>query len=171
MNRGLTFLLLVTLLLIPSVQAVEFWTVKFYVWTSPLTYTVGKTANVPLYIKGLGILTDNYTLAVLPLSIDESQVAIDKYGQIVELRSGETQRIFIPITPLFSDDNGITLNIVVNSTVGLQKGCVPSPCSMEKTITISTGLASLPEFGLLGLLQMMLIAVVVLIVSKKIISY
>lgn len=166
MDKRSLILIIALFISVPAAQATEFWAVKFDVWTSPFTYTVGQTSNAPLYIKGQGILTDNYTLSIVPIVADEQQVAIGEYGQIVELKSGETQRIFIPITPLFSDENGITLNIIVNSTIGSQKGCTPSPCSTVRDITIATGLASLPEFGLFGLLQMMLIAVVVLALSK-----
>ncbi len=164
MNNKL-LLVFMMLFLVPSAHATKFWAVMPDVWITPFTATVGTTTYMPVYIKTLGLLTDNYTITVTPLPIDVSQVAIGSYGQIIELKSGEVSDIPVPITPLFSDSNEITLTVVANSTIGSENMCNPPPCSVVKEITIKTGMASLKEFETFGLLLILVGAAV--IVSKK----
>ncbi len=166
MDKKIFFLLITLLLLTPQAQAVKFWAVNFAMWTNPFTASVGKIVSMPVYIQNLGVLTDSYTVNVTPLPVDTSQVGIGQYGNIVEVGPNEVQNIFIPITPLFSDSNGITLNLIVNSSIAVSGGCIPPPCSMMSSITIKTGLASLSEFGSFGFI-VIVVAATILLLSRK----
>jgi hypothetical protein len=175
--------LLFSILFFTGVRAKEFYPVKYNFWSSSISATVGKSVDMPIYVQNLGLLPDSYTVNVtLSQSINPNVIKIENdvshTEQLPPLQIGKTSATL----KLQSATAGsITLKIFVTSdsyaTYNKNNPCSsPSDCSdpndpgrdiyeclsgkcvRSTEIIVKTGMASLPEFDWLGLLQIILLA-------------
>ena len=145
-------ILMALLLVLPSVQAADFYSLKFDFWTGELsTATVGETIKLPIYVKNLGVLEDNYTISVT--STSPSIYIQDQSLLISSLKTNEIKSVFSRMTLTVG---GSDTNVVVTATSATK----PS-YSQTKTLTIKSGLANLPDFDYLGIVQIMIISTAV----------
>lgn len=151
------FLVLISLILFASVNAADFWSVKFDAWVGePSAATVGKTINLPVYVKNNGLLEDNYSVSI---TSDSANVFIENPSfTIGPVKYGEVKNLFSKVTFLVAADSSMT--ITVSSTIS------PS-VSWSKMLKIKSGIASLPDFDFFGVVQIMIMVFVLLIISKK----
>ena len=151
------FLVLISLVLFASANAAEFWSIKFDAWVGePSTATVGKTVNLPVYVKNNGLLEDSYSVNI---TSDSANVFIENPSfTIGPVKYGEVKSLYSKMTFLVAADSSIT--ITVSSTIS------PST-SWSKTLKIKSGIASLPEFDFFGVVQIMIMVFVLLLISKK----
>lgn len=113
-----------------------------------ITTTVGHKFDLKIDVTNKGLLSDSYVMALSgPATVEISPATITT----PTITSGQLVSTFSSITPLIDKTETITLT-VTSSTSGKV---------ITRTIEISPGLFALPEFGLLGLLQIIIIAAVV----------
>lgn len=146
------WILLALLLILPSVQAAEFYSLKFDFWVGEIsTATVGETIRLPIYVKNLGALEDNYTISVT--STSPSIYIQDQSLLISSLKNNEIRSTFSRMTLTVG---GSDANVVVTVSSATRP-----TYSQTKTLTIKGGLANLPDFDYLGIVQIMIISTAV----------
>ena len=113
-----------------------------------ITGVVGKEIELRVEINNIGVYSDSYTVsfgADLPNIIDISNPTV----ATGEVQSDELIFISTLIRPLVAVDNVITITVQSNNDPDLFK---------EIKIPLSSYLFTLPEFGLLGFIQIIAIA-------------
>jgi len=150
-------MILIGLIFFASVNAAEFYSLKFTTWVGePSAATVGKTINLPVYVKNEGLLNDSYSVSI---TTGSPNVLIETPSfTIGPVKYGEVKSLSSKITFVVAADSNI--NIVVTSVV------YPS-ASWSKTLTIKSGLASMPEYDFFGMVQIMILVFILLCMSKK----
>ena len=166
----------------------NFWPINFDVYAVDLSVPLGEAFN-PVRIKNLGLLTSNYIINITTapydyadnVYIENSVSSTDStpYGHIAEPNTSQTITIRVtgsyhfkilvksniePTNPMF--DISCSGSKPCPSFFG-DVECIPDRCWKKMDITISSGLASLPEFGWFGLVQIILLAAVVLFIKFK----
>lgn len=130
--------------------------VAFGLFVTPVAITIGEPFSLPIQVKNLGLLTDNYTVEVTPLL---PNVGVEqKYTYLKDVERGETVETRVRLAVLSLQP---TPRIKVNVTSSI------SGFHISKIIEFEGGVASLPEFGLIGILQIMIIAALVVVFIKK----
>ena len=150
--------------------------------TSNATVTVGQSFILGLNIRSLSLIYGNFTSNVtvqeniggLILAIVKNpigQTSVLKYNQIgkvnreITFLSAETTHLEVltrsDVDPtVCSDDEGCI-------DFGPEAKCIDDRCWKRNIVTISADRASLPEFGLIGLLQIMILSAVVILLVKR----
>lgn len=151
-------ILLIILFILPSVQAFEFYSIKFDAWVGEIsTSTVGETIELPIYVKNLGALQDSYAV-----SVKSSSSSIYIQDQSVSINSVKTNEIKNVFSRMTITVGGSNVNIAVNVSSTTRPNY-----SWTKTITIKSGLASLPDFDYLGIVQIMIISTVLFAIAFR----
>lgn len=163
--------------------SLTFKAIDFNIQVLPATVTVGERFRLQIIAKNLALLASDYTVKISTPSpsyvvIDRNLLATD------ELSTNETEAVYSGIT-LLSSVKDVVFNILAKSNIDpticteavdckyLGKcgdespRCLDGKCAKACQIRISSGNKSLPEFGWLGLLQIMLIAVAVLVAAFR----
>jgi len=180
--------------LVPSViylpfPAVQFKPIDFDVSVTPAaTVTVGKSVALIVSIKNNGIIASSYEVNASTISnlaiienglIPETEIiewneSTAAYPKITMLSSAETVTLFVKTKskadPVVCSSNADCAYIGV---CGLEPpACSPGgKCTKVCAVQISANNRSVPEFGVLGLVQVMLLAAfVVLFARKKLLS-
>ena len=127
-----------------------------------ITTTVGQKIELKVDVANSGTLTDSYTIT---LSADNAE-AIDISPLTVttgDVSLNKITSMFFSIRPVVDTDNQITVTVSSNANPSTVK---------TLTIDVAPGLYALPEFGLIGFLQIVALAAIVyfLLVNKKLIG-
>ena len=156
----LLFSLILFLLIIDITEAA----VSFKAWAaSPVLFTLGKTELVNIYVQNMGE-TDRYNITYTKNATKQGikvpqliGVSMPSYS-IKELNTSETGDTFAKITILGPIDAGnITFKITSKKD---------SLVYHETSVDIKTGLpVVLQEFGLFGIVQILILVTLVLIIS------
>jgi hypothetical protein len=134
----------------------------FKVWAEgPPIFTIAKTESINVYIKNTGAVEDDYdiTYTVSPTAtphLIQVHLPIDKTKSIKPNETGSVlARVSIqgPISP-----PDPTISFTATNSTG--------DSDTSNLITLTTGPpTNLPEFGLIGLIQLLIIASLILVVS------
>jgi hypothetical protein len=135
----------------------SFYPIAFSTAVTPLTVTLGKSFNLPIYVQNLGLLSDNYTVQIK--SYQSGAVSIEfAGGTLGPLKTNETSKTTARLKVLST--SATTLNItVISSTSGI---------SVSRDIPIRSGMASLSEFDWIGIIQILFLVLIVLACGRKI---
>lgn len=151
-------ILLIILFILPAVKAFDFYSLKFDAWVGEIsTSTVGETIELPIYVKNLGALQDSYAVSVK--SSSSSIYIQDQSVSINSVKTNEIKNVFSRMTVTVGGSN---VNIAVNVSSTTRPNY-----SWTKTITIKSGLASLPDFDYLGIVQIMIISTVLFAIAFR----
>lgn len=164
----------------------NFWSINFDVYAVDLSVPLGETFN-PVRIKNFGLLNSIYTINITTYEpsdivyIENGVSSTDStpYGHIAEPNT--SQRITVRVAGSYHFKILVKSNIEPTNpmfNVSCSGGkpcpsffgdveCIPDRCWKKMDITISSGLASLPEFGWSGVVQIILLATVVLFIKFK----
>jgi len=116
--------------------------------TDKITTTVGHQFDLKIDVANKGKLTDSYKIEVLgPATVDIAPTTITT----TIVGTNKIVSTFSSVTPLVGQSETLTVKVT-----SLTSGKV-----VTKNIEISPGLFALPEFGLIGFLQIVAIAAVV----------
>ena len=119
--------------------------------TSKIITTVGKKAELKVDVVNTGILPDSYTITLAadrPEAVDISPSITTTGG----ISLNQIISLFFSVLPVIDTDNRITVTVASNTNPSTFK---------TLTIDIDTGFYALPEFGLIGFLQIVAIAAIV----------
>lgn len=177
------------LVLFTGAHAKQFYPVKYNFWTSGSSATVGKPIDMPIYVQNLGLLPDSYNVTVVysggGLNPDVIRIdnAVSQTGELDNLEIGKTSA---RLTLLSSTPGSITLRVYVMSItdslynptstctadlecsyLGSDYECMLGKCARYTDVILRAGMASLPDFGWFGLLQIILIASVLVFLKFK----
>jgi hypothetical protein len=156
-----------------------FYSINFEVSSMPVTITVGEPFNLRIDVKNLGFLKSSFTTNISfvptptspPVSI---QNAVSSTEEVSYLGTAST---FPVITfyatgsanfEIYSKSNVepvSNFNTACNSNAdcpSFAPYCINNRCWSKQMLTISAGKKSLPEFGFLGIIFILLIATVLL---------
>jgi len=149
----------------------SFVPIDFQVITSPSATTVGIPVSVPVTLKNTGLFTGSFDLTLYsistPVVIDPPSVSNPQYIVVGPL-SGDSylatsEAVSFPVDiTAFSALTRVRVGVLANSTLQPQ-------IYKESIIEINTGFASLSEFHLEGVIQIILFSTILLLVafSKK----
>lgn len=177
------------LLLFTGAHAKQFYPVKYNFWTSGSSLTVGKSIDMPIYVQNLGLLSDSYNVTAAYSgggnnpNIIKIDNAVSQTEQLSNLQIGKTSA---RLSLQSSTSGSITLRVYVmsitDSTYNPKSTCSSSPdcnylgtdsfcfsgkCARFTDVILITGMTSLPDFGWLGLLQIILIASILVFLKFK----
>jgi hypothetical protein len=143
----------------------SFSSIDFDVFTpSDLRAIVGEEIDLRVIVKNFGLLVDSYVVNVTspsPLISIHPSTAVTTIGPLtgdymLVSESGYTLAKLIPLSSIGT----ATLRIAVNSTT------VPF-IGIERWLTIKSGTASLSEFDVFGVVQIIILATLVLVFIQK----
>jgi hypothetical protein len=137
--------------------------VAFSVWLFGVTSTIGKEFSLQTNVKNTGLFDDRYNVTVSTptpniLAIQNPEAFVGPLKGDSYLNVPETGASYTRLTVLTDEP---CVCITVNSTV---KADIPGSYNMDSTgcpancVKIKSKLASLPDFGFLGILQIILLA-------------
>jgi len=173
--------ILFSILFFSTAQALFFYPVNYKFWTNPISISVGNPIDLPIYVQNLGLLSDTYnvTVAYSGQDANPSRIIIgNSASQIEQLYTYQIGRTTARLQLISATSGSITLGIYVMSNndaiynpsstctgdstcksyLGTDATCFSGKCVKYTEIIVKTGMASLPEFDWLGLLQILLIA-------------
>jgi hypothetical protein len=181
---AITFLLL-TVLFFSSSHALVFYPVKYNFWSSPLSLTVNSQADMPIYVQNLGLLQDKYNVTVVLQGPNPNVISVDNSpGQTEQLSIFQIGQTTAKLTLQSASGGSITLRVYVmsnndancnpvsactiQSECSYLEGkfdCFSGKCAKYTELVVRTGMASLPDFGWFGLLQIILIASILVLLK------
>ena len=140
-----------------------FW---FDIWVEPrsMMFTVGKRTTVNLYIRNLCPYPDNYNLSYNITAPNSELIKVDLTGfeYVKDVGSEEIRVVYPRIIILEASASGdIIFNVTSEGNSTIQKNAT-------LTVLPSDSPQSLPEFGFSGMVVMIILAVVVSSIFKKI---
>lgn len=165
-----------------AIQERIFKTSDYEVSVPPITVTVGSPVTVPIDVKSFGILDSSFLTSINPLQ-GGSLVTVQKSSSQTDVAAcGEVGRTFPSVNFLAAQD--VTFSILVHSVAdptvcssksqcsylssGLLEGqCVESKCWKRSDVKIGAGLASLPEYNILGFVMILLASSAVFFLARK----
>jgi len=179
--------ILLSLLLFSTAQALKFDPVKYRFWTNPISLSVGTPIDLPIYVQNLGRLPDTYNVTVaysgqgtnpnrIAIGNSQSQTELlytDHIGKTtarLQLISAISSSITLGIYVMSNNDATYnTISTCIDSStcsyLGTGFTCFSGKCVKYTEIIVGTGMASLPDFGWLGILQIILIASILVLLK------
>ncbi|MBI4894189.1 MAG: hypothetical protein HY833_00420 [Candidatus Aenigmarchaeota archaeon] len=151
----------------------SFYTVDYKVFTPSVSLTVGADATLPVDVKSFGILPGYYTNNLTALQNSQLVFINGPFANTANVRCGENGRTFPTIKFLSSGEIPFlilsrssvdTTACMVDSECGyLSDGsapgrCVSNVCWKSYDLSIQAGVASLPEYGIMGFAAIILLA-------------
>jgi hypothetical protein len=122
--------------------------------------TVGREVSLRVNVQNNGLLTDNYTVNVTsPSSYLSFSAPLTSTGFLQGSPTNEYGYSLTGVTALASLGTQTRIDIQVNSTVNQSIG-------QTITIQLTAGLASLPDFTILGIIQIIILAALILWTKK-----
>lgn len=151
----------------PAVRAIfntSFYPIAFIANTSlsSSSITVGDQIQLLIYVQNIGLFLDNYTVNITsPASYVYISNPLTSTGLVTGNPFNQSAYTSTSIAALaaLNPNQQITLFAIINSTVKPVIGQVIP-------IVFSTGLASLPDFTILGIIQIIILAVLILALTK-----
>jgi len=147
---------LITILIITNIHAQT----NFELWVeAPPIFTIAKTESVNVYIKNTGAIDNNYTVTYTADATIGSHL-INVYMPIIRtktLKRGDVSSILARVTILGPVTGGW-----VQFTVTPDSG---APDTSPQILLITGSPINLPEFELIGLIQLLILASLLLIIS------
>jgi len=125
------------------------------------TVTVGHQFSMPINVKNVGVFTDSYSINTT--SNTENLVDLDPktanvtVGPLTGNSFGNYPETFSSVAKILVKSTESQINIFVNVT-----SVVNNTVYRDSLIRIRAGMSSLPDFGLLGLMQIILLAAAIL---------
>jgi len=185
-TKILVLSILFSVLLSAGARSLVFYPVNYKFWTNPISISIGNPIDLPIYVQNLGMLPDTYnvTVAYSGQTANPSRIAIGNSPSQTELLyTNQIGKTTARLQLISATSSSITLGIYVMSntdatnntistcTVGptgdsicksylgnTSVTCFSGKCVKYTEIIVGTGMASLPDFGWLGLLQIILFA-------------
>ncbi|MDI6826292.1 MAG: hypothetical protein QMD36_03840 [Candidatus Aenigmarchaeota archaeon] len=160
-NKIILFSLILFFLMIDTVEAA----ISFKAWSAaPVLFTVGRTESVNIYVQNTGDEDDSYNITYTKQAWKQSievphliSVSMPSY-KIKRLKTNETGDTFAKITILGPIDTG---NVTFNVTSETQ-----SNVYHITSVEIRTGSPIiLQEFSLFGVIQILILATLILVIS------
>lgn len=144
-----------------------FYPINFNLYLVPnFTVSVGKPISLSFVVQNIGVFNDSYiqTLTAYPgnlISLD-TKTQSATFGSLVGNSYGNTPQSFNSLAKftLLSTTAPVNLVVDVNSTTN-------STIEQEQVLRIQAGVSSLPDFGWLGLLQIIALASLILFFIRK----
>ena len=180
MKTKILILFIFSVLLFAETQALVFYPVKYKFWTNKVSATVGTPVDMPIYVQNLGLLADNYTVSVVYPGEDLNPGTIkieNPVSQTEEATIYQTVKTTAKLTLSSATTDSITIRIYVMSNtdaaynpastcvsssecsyLGDNYYCLSGKCAKYIETIVRAGMASLPDFTWLGLLQIILLA-------------
>jgi len=118
---------------------------------SSISATVGDTTHLKVDVGNLGVVTDSYSIT---LTADDPQ-AVDISPSSATTGSiplDKVVNVFFSVTPIIDVPNKITVVVASQASPAITK---------TLAIDVSPGLFALPEFGLIGFVQIIFVAAIV----------
>lgn len=130
---------------------------------SSLAITVGDQIQLRINVQNVGLFTDNYTVNVTtPASYIYFSNPISATGPIQGDPFDQSAFTQTSITALAAINQQTAIKISVNSTLNSKIGQIIP-------IVFQTGFASLPDFTIFGIIQIIIFAALVLFLSRKLV--
>lgn len=146
--------------------------VAFNVWFSPVSAVVGKEFNLQINVKNTGLFDDSYRISVTTpnpniLLIDPltAQTSVGPLKGDSYLNTPETGFSWAKITVL-ADSPCVCISVssVAKSDVSGSYDIDSTSCQ-PNCVQIKSKMASLPDFGLFGIIQIILLAAILILVK------
>jgi hypothetical protein len=188
-TKFLALSILFSILLSAGARALVFYPVSYKFWTNPISISVGNPIDLPIYVQNLGLLPDTYNVTVAYSGQGANPNIINignSASQIERLYTYQIGRTTARLQLISATSGSITLGIYVMSNndaiynpsstciesatcsyLRTDFTCFSGKCVKYKEIIVKTGMASLPEFGWFGLLQIILIASILAFLKFK----
>ncbi|MBI1978477.1 MAG: hypothetical protein HYS62_00255 [Candidatus Aenigmarchaeota archaeon] len=131
-------------LLMHSVNA---WPIEYRVPDS-ITTTVGELTTVQIDIKNSGPSAEHYEI-LIEATLPNTMKITNDLITTETVNPGDAVSVFTNIIALTEDNNGIVINVIAVETLDN---------TMLPTISVISKKFSLPEFGLSGFLQIMILS-------------
>jgi hypothetical protein len=163
LNKVSCFVYLVPDLRFNATFNASFHPVAFIASTSlsSLSITVGDQVQLRINVQNIGLFTDNYTVNISsPASYVYVSNPIASTGLVPGNPFNQSAFTSTSITALAATTDTIRLTAYVNSAYP-QIEPFPIP------IVLKTGFASLPDFTILGIMQIIILAALILFLKKK----
>jgi hypothetical protein len=127
------------------------------------TVTVGRQFSMPISVKNVGVFTDSYNINTNTTFNTENLVDLDPkttnvtVGPLTGNSFGNYPETFSSLAKILvkSTESPINIIITANSTTN-------NTVYRDRLVQIRAGMSSLPDFGLLGLMQIILLAAAIL---------
>lgn len=147
-------------MLVNSTYSISFSPLAFNATAALGSLTVGRSVPLRVNIQNNGLMTDQYTVnftsTSLYIQFSNPNTQTDNLQGNPTNESGYVQT---DVTALASMGTGTQINIQVNSTVNPAIG-------QQISIQLTAGLASLPDFTFLGIMQILILAALILLAKK-----
>jgi len=122
-----------------------------------VSITTGKPFSLVMHVKNLGLLTDNYTVELIPNT--PSVVSIeDSFSVISGVKTNSIGDAYTKITMLAAVSTTITINVTSLTSCQYSSACI----SKIITLTIQGGVNSLPDFDAFAIIQIVAVAAIIL---------
>jgi hypothetical protein len=186
-TKFLVLSILFSILLSAGAHALFFYPVSYKFWTNPISISIGNPIDLPIFVQNLGLLPDTYNVTVaysgqgtnpniIKIENSQSQTKllytneIDRTTSRLQLISSTTGSITLGIYVLSNNDakynpSSTCINSATCSYLGSDSTCFSGRCVKYKEIIVKTGMASMPDFGWFGLLQIILIASILVLLK------
>ncbi|GEM_PF-4891187 len=165
----------------PPYPTTVFAPTNYTITVSPITVSVGKTVALPIKIKSTGLIPDNLNVSIA--SIINSQYVLIEGTNFLSDRVywNKTIILYPKVTFLQTGNFKVQINATSTATLvrctdsvncsylGDNNLCWNGRCGKTLIIDVSVGSVSLPEFGIVGIVQIILIATL-LFIEKVFIS-
>jgi hypothetical protein len=159
-----------------------FFTVDYEIYTPTVTLTVGEDAILPIDVKSFGILPNYYTNNLTALQSGQLVLIKNSFSNTDTVKCGESGRTFptlkflsagsvpfgifsrssIDTTTCLSDADCVYLS--GSGTIGQ---CVSNVCWKRYDLNVLAGVASLPEYGFIGFLAILILSSVLFASRRK----
>lgn len=159
-----------------------FFTVDYEVYTPTVTLTVGEDALLPIDVKSFGILPNYYTNNLTALQSGQLVIVKNSFSDTDTVKCGESGRTFPTLKFLsagsvpfgvFSRSSVDTTVCSLDAECGYLSGggnlgqCVSNVCWKRYDLSVLAGVASLPEYGFVGFLAILLLSSALFAARRK----
>jgi len=165
----------------------SFWPVNFFVDVKNIASTsVGDVASIPVYVQNMGILAGNFTMNATPISFPEYISIENNLLTTSELQTNKFENVYLRVTVLakpsvnpqigiwiysnvdkYSCSSAADCNTVQDAERNTTCEVVSHKCAVYRVVEVSSGLKSMPEIGLLGVMQIFFIASLIALITFK----
>jgi hypothetical protein len=139
--------------------------------------TVGQPIDLGLSIRNRGLLVTTFTSRISPMNKPDLVIIENPVGQTGQLKYNQVGKLNPAITLLSAEEINFKVltrsdidpfTCIYNESCASGELCIDNKCWTENVITINANKSSLPDFGLVGILQIMaLSAAVILLINSR----
>jgi len=165
----------------------SFWAVNFAADVkNAISGSVGDVINLPVSIQNLGLLADNYTVNATPIIL-AGNIALDNSITTTNvLKTNEFANIVFRIailsksstnpqigvwvysnTDIYSCSSAADCNMIQSFERNTTCEVVSHKCAIYRIVDVSTGLKSMPEIGFFEIMQILVFASLIALITFK----